>query len=257
MKSILIVNDDGIFSRGILEAADALHTLGKVTIVAPLYQNSGVGRSLSLRKPLPVEKVSLKDFLAYSVEGTPVDSVIVALFALLKNPPDLIVSGINLGENMSSEITTSGTVCAAIEGANHDVPSVAISLHLDEEFKFGIGGEVDFSLSKKALHAVSKKILLDGLPNGVDLLNINVPESTGKAPSIRTTKLAHRMYSAKVKRMNGAAGGSSFLIDGDAIFDADPGTDVHAVRVLNAISVTPLSLDFTAHDGIKDLKFKI
>jgi 5'-nucleotidase len=257
MKSILIINDDGVKSEGIRAAAEAVQGLGKVTIVAPLSQRSGVGRSLSLRKPLSVRKVKMDEILAYSVDGTPVDSVIVALFSIMKTQPDLLISGINLGENMSSEITTSGTVCAAIEGANHDIPSIAISLHLDEEFKFGEGADVDFMLSKRALRSVSKKILEKGLPKNVDLLNINVPNSHSKRTGIKVTKLAHRMYSAKVKRMDEPVGGSSFMIDGDAIFDAEPGTDVYTVRVENSISVTPLTLDFTAHDGIKDLEFQL
>jgi 5'-nucleotidase len=257
MKSILIVNDDGVKSEGIRAAAEAVKGLGTVTIVAPQNQSSGVGRSLSLRKPLPVRKVEVDEVLAYSVDGTPVDSVIVALFSIMKSLPDLLISGINLGENMSSEITTSGTVCAAIEGANHDIPSIAISLHLDEEFKFGRGADVDFKLAKKALRSISKKILEKGLPKNVDLLNINVPNSLSRKKVIKTTKLAHRMYSAKVKRMDEPVGGSSYMIDGDPIFDAKPGTDVYTVRVENKISVTPLTLDFTAHDGIKDLEFDL
>jgi 5'-nucleotidase len=257
MKSILIVNDDGIQSNGIMAAAEAVKDLGHVTIVAPMSQKSGVGRSLSLRKPLPVARVRIDDFDAFSVDGTPVDSVIVALFSLLKKPPDLLISGINLGENMSSEITTSGTVCAAIEGANHDVPSIAISLHLDEEFKFGRGSEVDFTLSKMALKTIASKILSEGLPKGVDLLNVNVPDSGIEKREIKITKLARRMYTANVKRANDPTGSSSYLIDGNAIFDAEPGTDVHAVRVENSISVTPLSLDFTAHDSLKSLEFGI
>jgi len=257
VKSILIVNDDGIHSKGIRAAADAVSELGKITIVAPLRQNSGVGRSLSLRKPLPVKKAGVGDYDAYSVDGTPVDAVIVALFAIMKNPPDLLISGINLGENMSSEITTSGTVCAAIEGANHDIPSIAISLHLDEKFKFGKGSSVDFSLSKLALQSISRKTLDEGLPSGIDLLNVNVPDSKVKKADIVITRLAHRMYSARVHRTDLPTGGSSFMIDGDPIFDAIPGTDVHTVRVLRSISVTPLSLDFTAHKSIKDLNFNL
>jgi 5'-nucleotidase len=256
MKSILIVNDDGIHSHGIRAAAESVKELGKITIVAPSKQNSGVGRSLSLRKPLPVHKEKIGDFEAFSVDGTPVDSVIVAIFALLERKPDLLISGINLGENMSSEITTSGTVCAAIEGSNHEIPSIAISLHLDEEYKFGKGTEVDFTLSKKALYATSKNILEYGLPEGVDLLNINVPDSKAEKADLRVTRLARRMYSAKVKRIDDPSGNSNYLIDGDAIFDAEEGTDVYAVRIDNSISITPLTLDFTAHDGIADLKFE-
>ncbi len=257
MKHILIVNDDGIESAGILAAADAVKSLGEITIVAPKTQKSGVGRSLSLRKPLPTSKVNRAGYTAYSVDGTPVDSVIIALFSILNKPPDLLISGINLGENMSSEITTSGTVCAAIEGANHEIPSIAISLHLEEGHKFGKGSDIDFTLSKKALGAIVEKILAFGLPPGVDLLNVNVPDSNMKSCSIKSTRLARRMYSAKVRRMDNGTGSSNYFIDGDAIFDAEVGTDVHTVRVENKISVTPLNLDFTSHDGIKHLDFEI
>jgi len=257
MKEILIVNDDGYESAGILAAADAVKNMGNVTIVAPKTQKSGVGRSLSLRKPLPVSKVKVQNFEAYSVDGTPVDSVIVALYSILKKSPDLLISGINLGENMSSEITTSGTVCAAIEGANHEIPSIAISLHLEEAHKFGNGLNVDFTLSKNALKSIAEKVLAHGLPTGVDLLNVNVPDLNLTCCPVKSTRLARRMYSAKVRRMDDPGGGSSYLIDGDPIFDAEPGTDVYVVRRENNISVTPLNLDFTSHNGIKHLDFEI
>ncbi len=255
MKDILIVNDDGITSDGIKAAAESVKDLGRVTVVAPQHQNSGVGRSISLRKPLQVTKKRLNSFDAYSVVGTPVDSVIIALFGLLKKTPDLVISGINLGENMSSEITTSGTVCAAIEAANHNIPAIAISLHLEESYKFGKGSGVDFSLSKKALRRISGRLLESGLPEGVDLLNVNVPDSDVEDAEIEITRLAHRMYSAKVGRADSPLGGSDYLIDGDAIFDALPGTDVYAVRIKKSISVTPLKLDFTASDQIGSPNF--
>ncbi|MFQ5888305.1 MAG: 5'/3'-nucleotidase SurE, partial [Candidatus Hydrothermarchaeales archaeon] len=143
-----------------------------------------------------------------------------------------------------------------IEGANHGIPSLAISLHLDQEFRFSKGVKVDFTLAKRALASISSTMLKKGLPRGVDLLNINVPDSNVRDVGLKITRLAHRMYSARVQRLDAPSGGSNYIIDGDAIFDAEPSTDVYAVRVENCISVTPLSLDFTAHDEIKDLKFK-
>ncbi|RMF90259.1 MAG: 5'/3'-nucleotidase SurE [Methanobacteriota archaeon] len=252
MKSILIVNDDGIDSPGIRAAAEAVRHLGDVTVVAPSTQQSGVGRSLSLRRPLAVKKAGLEGFNAYSVDGTPVDSVIVGIFGLMRKTPDLLISGINLGENMSREITTSGTVCAAIEGANHGIPSVAISLHLDSEARLDPGRKADLRFSKKTLASVSKAILERGLPEGVDLLNINIPDSDAEG-GIKITTLAHRMYSARVHRLDAPSGGSSYYIDGDAIFDAEPGTDVYAVRVERCVSITPLTLDLTARSDMEDI----
>jgi len=255
MKNILITNDDGVNSKGILAAAEAVKDLGNVTIVAPMKQKSGAGRSLTLRTVLPAKKVEMADFTAYGVEGTPVDSVIVAIYSLLKKPPDLLISGINLGENMSSEITTSGTVCAAIEGANHDIPSIAISLHLDEEEKFSDGAKIDFSLSKKILKRIAKKVIESDLPDGVDLLNVNIPDTGKKNAEIVITSLARRMYTARVERHDLPSGGSGYLIDGDAIFDAMPGTDVYAVRVKESVSVTPLTLDFTSTSDLINFDF--
>lgn len=254
MKNILVVNDDGIASKGLTAAVDALRGLGKITVVAPTKQQSGVGRSLTLRQPLEIKKENSfsAEASAYSVNGTPVDAVIVALFSILNSPPELVVSGINIGENMSSEITTSGTVCAAIEAANHDIPAIAISLHLDESEKMNLRARHDFSLSKKVLRLISENILKKGLPKNVDLLNINVPNGKLDDSKIKLTKLARRMYSARVERKDSPHGASEHLIDGDAIFDAEKGTDVHTVRVEKNVSVTPLKIDFTSYEALEE-----
>jgi len=255
MKNILVVNDDGISSKGLMAAVEALKAMGKITVVAPTKQQSGVGRSLTLRQPLEIKKESgfSAGVNAYSVNGTPVDAVIVALFSILSSPPELLVSGINIGENMSSEITTSGTVCAAIEAANHDIPAIAISLHLDEGEKMNLRAKHDFSLSKKVLRRISENILKKGLPNNVDLLNINVPNGKIDNCRIKLTKLARRMYNARVERKDVPHGASEHLIDGDAIFDAERGTDVHTVRVEKNVSVTPLKIDFTSYESFEEL----
>jgi len=249
MKNILVVNDDGIESKGLAAAVEALKGLGKITVVAPLRQQSGVGRSLTLRQPLEVKKArKFHGIDAYTVNGTPVDAVIVAIFSVLKSTPDLVVSGINLGENMSCEITTSGTVCACIEAANHDAPAIAISLHMEESKKFNLRAEHDFSLSKKVLKIISKSVLEKGMPKNVDLLNINVPDGKNDSVKIKITRLARRMYSARVERKDSPHGTSEYVIDGDAIFDAERGTDVYTVRVEKNVSVTPLKIDFTSHN---------
>ena len=256
MKRILVVNDDGIESPGIKAATEALSELEiekEIIVVAPEKQRSGVGRSLTLRKPLEVKKVELVENVeAYSVKGTPVDCVIVALYSLLKEQPDLLVSGINIGENMSSEITTSGTVCAAIEGANHGIPGIAISLHVDEKNKFKKGMKHDFTLSKKVLREISRSILRHGLPKNVDFLNINVPDNKVDNCKVKITKLARRMYEARVEKKPLNNGKIGYLIDGNAIFDAEKGTDVYTVRVERNISVTPLKIDLTSHEAIKE-----
>ncbi len=257
MKDILIVNDDGIGSPGILAAVEAVKGLGRITVVAPSSQQSGVGRSLSLLEPLRISEVSMPDATAFSLSGTPVDAVIVALHEVMERKPDLVVSGINMGENMSCEITTSGTVCAAMEGANQGVPSVAVSLHPSEENRpgrFGDPGLFDFGLAKDITRRFSRYLLEGGMPVGVDLFNINVPEFGNSG--IKVTSLARNMYSARVIRGFDPRDRPFLWIDGDPVFDAEVGSDVHTVRVENSVSITPLSLDLTCRgvelDGILD-----
>lgn len=254
MKNILVVNDDGINAPGIRAAARAVKGLGKVIVVAPAVQQSGVGRSISLFSPIKVSRGKLDGFEAYSIDGTPVDAVIVGMYGILKSAPDLIVSGINVGENMSTEATTSGTVGAALEGANQGVPAIAVSMHASEEIKFeDTQPQLDFSFAQKVIRRLAKQILKRGLPKGIDLLNVNVPENSKKC-EIKITRLAKRMYTTKVKEDYDPRGRAYFWIDGDAIYDAEEGTDVHAVRVKRCVSVTPLKLDFTSYEGIAGLR---
>ena len=137
MAKILVTNDDGIHSRGIKAAVEALQDLGKVYVVAPMFQRSASGRAMTLHRPLRAKRIKLKGAKsAYALDGMPVDCVIFAMARFGKF--DLAVSGINLGENMSTEITISGTASAAIEAATHDIPSIAMSLEVNrEKHKFG------------------------------------------------------------------------------------------------------------------------
>lgn len=254
MKTILVVNDDGINSPGIRAAAEVAKGLGRVVVVAPAVQQSGVGRSMSLFTPVGISRVRTDRLEAYSIDGTPVDAVIVGMYGVLKRAPDLLISGINMGENMSSEATTSGTVGAAMEGASQGIPSIAISIQASSEIKFeAIQPEADFSLAVRVLKGVAMHVLEEGLPEGVDLLNINVPERAGRE-GIKVTRLARRMYTTKVQERFDPRGRPYFWIDGDAIYDAEEDTDVYAVRRENRISVTPLSLDFTATVALARLK---
>lgn len=250
---ILIVNDDGINSMGIKAAYDAVKKIDDVIIVAPAVQQSGVGRSISLFSPVIASKTKIGDAIAYSVKGTPVDAVILGFHGVSKVKPDLVISGINLGENMSSEATTSGTVGAALEAASQGAPAIAISQHTSEAVKYeSVQAEVDFSLAKKVLAGLARYVLKKGLPEGVDILNVNVPEGRGKK-EIMITRLARRMYTTRVQERYDPRGRAYFWIDGDAIYDASEGTDVYVVRKQKCISITPLKLDFTSHESIDKL----
>jgi 5'-nucleotidase len=259
MKTLLIVNDDGINSPGIRAAVEAVSSLGKPVVVAPAVQQSGVGRSMSLFTPVGIAKGGLDGVDSYAINGTPVDAVIVGIYGILRRNPDLLISGINIGENMSSETMTSGTVGAALEGASQGVPSLAISVHAREEVKFeAVQQEIDFILAQEVLRKIAESVLERGLPGGADVLNVNVPENPRKR-EVRITRLARRMYTTRVEERYDPRGRPYFWIDGDAIYEAEEGTDVHAVRVEGCVSITPMKLDFTSSEalveteGLKDL----
>jgi 5'-nucleotidase len=134
---ILLVNDDGISSPGLWAAARELSKLGYVTVAAPREQHSGAGRSVPAWSDGEIKPTQLKigdqEWTCYAVGGSPTQSVQYGIFGILKHKPDLVVSGINYGENPSTDITMSGTVGAALEGASHGIPSLAISIQLEDE----------------------------------------------------------------------------------------------------------------------------
>jgi len=253
MCKILITNDDGLYSAGLRASYEALKDLGEVYVVAPLIQSSGVGRSISVMKPIRVSKANVNGMEVYAVDGTPTDAVIIGIYEIIKDLPDLVVSGINLGENLSSEaVTTSGTVGAALEAATQGCPAIAISSEVPDSEKFEfLYKPFDFSLAKKVLRSLAKLILEKGLPNGVNVLNVNVPlNSNGE---IAITKLARRLYRTKIDRRVDPRGRMYFWICGDKVEDAEEGTDIHALRS-GKISITPITLDMTASVDFKEIE---
>ncbi|RLF83085.1 5'/3'-nucleotidase SurE [Thermococci archaeon] len=256
MAKILVTNDDGIHSRGIKAAVEALQDLGKVYVVAPMFQRSASGRAMTLHRPLRAKRIKLKGAkAAYALDGMPVDCVIFAMARFGKF--DLAVSGINLGENMSTEITISGTASAAIEAATHDIPSIAMSLEVNrEKHKFGEGEEIDFSVAKSFLKRISKAILSNGMPKGVDMLNINAPYDAHENTPIELTKLAKRMYMASVEERIDPKGNPYYWIVGTQCpkDTLEPGTDMYALKVERKVSVTPITLNMTAKANFSDVR---
>src|SRR5689334_5101248 len=167
MPRILVTNDDGYFSEGIQALADALRAIGDVTIVAPDKEASAVGHALTLRRPLRLEEISEG---VYSVDGTPTDCVNIGLVEVLSDPPDLIVSGINKGLNIGDDVTYSGTVAGALEGALLGYPAIAVSLEFTT-------GPWDFSAAASAAAGFAQALLAKPLP-ARSFLNINVPQGS-------------------------------------------------------------------------------
>jgi 5'-nucleotidase len=259
MHRILVTNDDGVYASGLQAAAKSVKDLGEVVVAAPSGQMSGVGRSVSVFEPLRYAKINLNGFKAHAVTGTPVDSVIIGIFAIMKGErPDLVVSGINVGENISTDtVTTSGTIGAALEAASYGIPSIAASIQaVDQGDKFDMhhGDKHSFDVATKILGRVAAKVLEKGLPKGVDLLNLNVPVDATEKTEIVVTRLARKIFKTTVQERFDPRGRPYYWIDGELICCDEDGTDVQTVYQEKKISITPLTLDSTARIDLKDIK---
>ena len=246
---ILITNDDGVASAGLMAAYEAVKDLGEVFVVAPATQQSAVGRSMTLFEPLRIARLSFGDTTAYSVNGTPTDSVIIGMFVIMDRKPDLVISGINIGENLSAEAaTTSGTIGAALEAANQGVPAIAVSMSVEDEGdKFLDTGRLrDYAAARHVIRRLAQCVLEGSMPPGADVLNVNIPGDATKDTPVAGTTLARRMYDTRVHRRQDPRGRSYYWIDGTVVEDAAEGTDLHVMLKKGHISVTPLTLDMTA-----------
>ncbi len=250
---ILLTNDDGITSAGLWAAYEALSPVADVTIVAPSTQQSAVGRSISIFEPIRANRVMMNGVRAYSVGGKPTDSVIIGLYALdLK--PDLVVSGINIGENLSFEsIMTSGTVGAALEASNQGTKAIAFSLQVEDQgdkFDDPSHHAQSFDEAKHTVRDVSMKVLRQGFPEHADVINVNIPSHVRGGYEV--TRLARKLFLTGVEKRLDPRGRPYYWINGPLLEDAEEGTDVHSIRKGN-ISITPITLDCTAVDALKEL----
>lgn len=254
---ILITNDDGVGSSGLLAAYEAVRGLGEATIVAPATQQSAVGRSMTLFNPLRLSRHRIGETTAYSVSGTPTDAVIIGMFVAMREKPDLVVSGFNVGENLSAEAaTTSGTIGAALEAAGQGVPAIAVSIRVEDEGdKFvDMNHARDYSTAIAIVRRLARHVLEGRMPAGVDVLNVNIPAHAGPETPVVVTRLARKMYDTRVHRRKDPRGRSYYWIDGTMVGDAEDGTDLHAIMKQGAISVTPLTMDMTAPASIGGLE---
>ncbi len=229
---ILVCNDDGVRAPGIEALAAAMAELGDVVVVAPDREMSAMSHSISLHRPLRVEEIRRN---WYSVDGTPVDCAYLGLLHLAPRKPALVVSGVNAGYNLGTDVFYSGTVAAAVEGALRKIPAIAVSRER------GYGD--DYGPAAGLARALGAAVLEHGLPPGI-LLNVNVPSAKGPA-GYRWTSLGERLYHDKVDVRSDPRGRKYFWIGGPEVGFGDvPGSDCLAVRD-GVCSVTPLELDFT------------
>ncbi len=271
LMKILISNDDGIFAPGILAAKQAVEDLADVYVVAPDKNNSSVGRRISLFKHLKINSCELEDgSQGYSISGSPADCVIAGMDYIMDEKPDLVITGINAGVNISCDITSSGTVCAAFEAVSLGIPAIAVSLFMDPEtsYKQDENGEwyldFDFTLAKKVLHELVLKIINKGFPEGVDLFNLNVP-SNYASQDVKITHLSHKMLDKKVIDNTTKEKEDLFnypleenqdsddliMITSNLITDYEKGSDGYALLIDKQPSLTPLNVNMTCRD-LKD-----
>ena len=237
MVRILVTNDDGYRSDGIRALAQALRDIGEVTTVAPVLEASAVGHALTLRHPLRLESIEDRVF---AVDGTPTDCVNIAATHVFKGLPDLVVSGINKGWNLGDDITYSGTVAGALEGALLGIPSIAVSLRQTR-------GDYDFSYAARAVAVMAEAILRQPLPART-FLNINVPK--GQPKGYRVTVQAKRNHVTSVSERHDPKGRAYYWIEeGQNDWEPHDRSDYQAVRD-GYVSVTPLHPDLTAHDAL-------
>ncbi|MBM3375805.1 MAG: 5'/3'-nucleotidase SurE [Betaproteobacteria bacterium] len=236
---ILVCNDDGYFSPGIAALAEAMRGFGEVTVVAPEADRSGASNSLTLDRPLYVRQAS-SGF--YYVNGTPTDCVHVAVTGFLDHRPDLVVSGINNGQNVAEDTLYSGTVAAAMEGFLLGIPSVAFSL-----------ADRGFAHLDTAVHVVQR--IVSGFMRKpfaqARLLNVNIPGvALGDLSGMTVCRLGRRHVSQPVVRVASPRGESMFWVGAPGgIRDAGPGTDFFALAN-RQVAITPLRVDLADGDGL-------
>jgi 5'-nucleotidase len=239
---ILISNDDGVHAPGLAHLAEALSQLGNITVVAPDRNRSGVSNSLTLDQPLRVISTS-NGF--YSVNGTPTDCVHIAVTGLLKEMPDIVVSGINEGSNLSDDVLYSGTVAAATEGRFLGLPSVAISLAGPRCEHYDTAAQVAKNLVER--------LRLTPLTSDT-ILNVNVPDVPfSELKGIQVTRLGTRHIAEPTIKEQDPRGRKIYWIGAPGPEqDAGPGTDFYAVNS-GYVSITPLHLDLTHYKVLDEL----
>lgn len=257
---IVLTNDDGITAPGLLAVRQALEEIGEVLTVAPDRNRSGVARSISFGNPIRVEEREMADGgVGYACTGTPVDCVRLVSLGLMDFKPDVVVSGINHGENLGDDITYSGTVAAAFEGIVIGVPGIAVSLSIDRPWHAGmeedvrVGRELHFEpVARFTTRLV--KVSLESLPPG-RILSVNAPNlPEEELKGARITKLGRRYYKDELVEVKDEEGGVSYdIYNNPPGHHREDGTDFAAIED-GEISVTPVHLELTDEAGIKELK---
>lgn len=239
---ILLTNDDGWRGKGTEILQREIKDLGDVYIVLPERNQSAASHAMTLRSPLRIQKI---DRRRYIVDGNPADCVRLGVLGIMKEAR-LVISGINVGPNLGDDVSYSGTVASAREGAILGIPSFAISLAVNKGYHY--------STASFWAKRIAVKILKKGLPKGI-FLNVNVPDiPLDKVKGVVITRQGRRIYGKKIFKRKDPKGWDYYWICGESISGVfEQGTDLRAIKE-NKVSITPLSLDSTDYKMVKELK---
>ena len=262
-RQILLTNDDGIRSPGLWAAAEALSEVGFVTVAAPRDQASGSGRSMPTTSDGKISRefveVGGQRWEVYAVGGSPAQAVQHGILEIMDGRPDLVVAGINYGENVTTSITISGTVGAAMEGAAFGIPSMAVSLETAREHHLSYSEMVDFEVAGYFTKLFAEKLLDMEMMKDIDLLKIDVPSNASRTTQWTTAQLERGRYYLP-KSPERENWDDAILLDYDVVDSADhltPGSDAYALRIEGKVAVTPLSLDMTSRVDLNALRQRL
>lgn len=257
---ILLTNDDSIHSPGLWAAAEALDELGFVHVVAPLNQQTCSGHSMPIQSSGIIEQMTLhvngRAWPVYAVDGSPGQAVLHGIYDVIKVRPDLVVSGINYGENVGAAITISGTVGAALEAASLGIPALAVSMETRAEHHLSLSQDVDFGAAGYFTRLIAKAMLEGELPEDVDVIKLDVPKSaTPHTPWVITRQSRKQYYIAKPairgSLLDRGPIGYDISYDPDAL---EKDSDIYTVLVDQKVSVTPISIDMTSRTDFSQLR---
>ncbi len=256
---ILLTNDDGIQSPGLWAAAASLSDLGFVTVTAPRDQCSGMGRSLPNTSDGIIHKeqvqVNGQEWSVFAVGGSPAQAVLHGIYDVMKRKPDLVVSGINYGENVASGVTISGTVGAALEAASLGIPSMAISLETDSKYHLSYSTDVEFPIAAMFAVKFARMLLEKKFPADVDLLKVEIPADAMPDTPWQLTRVSRQRYYEPIpaERTSWDEPGTVGYREAGVFEDEPQDTDVYVLRKKRMISVSPISLDLTSRVDFAEL----
>ena len=256
---ILLTNDDGILSPGLWAAAASLSKLGFVTVTAPREQYSGAGRSMPSSSDGIIQEqwvqVNGQEWSVFAVGGSPAQTVLHAVYEVMKRKPDLVVSGINYGENVGSGITISGTVGAALEAASLGIPALAVSLEADPKYHLSYSADVNFSVAAGFTALIARLLLEKKFPADVNVLKVEIPSDATVDTPWQLTRVSRQRYYEPVAPDRASWDLPAVMMYREAALlerEAED-TDVYVLRKMRMVAVSPLSLDLTSRVDFDEL----